>query len=258
MEEQHQKSTTPKRKFSKRTKIILWVVCGLALIGLNVGIFLIAYAINLEQIMADNLMSGVDKVRGWIEGSGAAPVFMFMLLQYVSMFVVFIPAGAISFCGGMLFGPLVGFFAAFVMCIAGNMTTFFLSRILGRKFVERMVSKRNLTRYEKYINGENLTLTTVFMLIPTMPADVLSYILGLTKIKWWKYLIICFLGRPWRTLLYVLLGSIAFAGLPVWYYIVITQVAIAAMILSLLYGDKLEAWVYGLFTRNREQGTENR
>ena len=67
--------------------------------------------------------------------------------------------------------------------VLDSQVAFYLARKLGKPFVEKVFSLEKLHSFENYFTNKNLFWTVVFLRM-IVPADVLSYALGLfSKIK---------------------------------------------------------------------------
>jgi len=77
----------------------------------------------------------------------------------------------------------------------GSLIAFFLSRKLGRPFVERILKQETIKKFD-YVSGEKgeFALFMIFLL-PALPDDAVCFIAGLTKIPIRKLMLIAFFGR---------------------------------------------------------------
>lgn len=98
--------------------------------------------------------------------------------------VVFTPIShySIGVVGGFLYGPWFGGLLNYIGRIIGHLIAFFIARSLGRKIAEKYVSSKTLDRYDKYVSNKSLILFLMYYL-PVFPDDELSYLAGLSKMK---------------------------------------------------------------------------
>ncbi len=212
---------------------------------------------NLTRFFNSTIVETAEKLKGYILGSNIPFGLAFILLQTLSVILIVLPAGAVSFLGGAMFGGLTGFLYSMIGTVAGGMLVFFLTRLLGRPFVRRMLKKKTFEKYEKKFNERSHMIVLVFMIFPIMPADVLCYLMGLTKMKWWHMLILNLVGRPWRTILYVALGASLSGGIPLLLYIVIFEAAVFMLFLAIRYGGKFEAAMFKRSEARRRKRAAN-
>lgn len=75
----------------------------------------------------------------------------------------------------------------------GSLLAFTISRKFGRPFISRFISLETIDKMEQKI-PEGLEIGFLLFLRVVLPADILSYALGLTKLEWRKYVLITLIG----------------------------------------------------------------
>lgn len=117
----------------------------------------------------------------------------------------------------------------------GSVIVFILCRKYGVKIVRRLVSLKEIHKFEKKIPEENLFLSTVFLRM-IIPVDILSYALGLfSKIKFWQYTIATFIGIIPFTILLSYLGTIPFI-----YQIIILLITLIIILSGLIIQQSIK------------------
>ena len=117
----------------------------------------------------------------------------------------------------------------------GSVIVFILCRKYGVKIVRRLVSLKEIHKFEKKIPEENLFLSTVFLRM-IIPVDILSYALGLfSKIKFWPYTIATFIGIIPFTILLSYLGTIPFI-----YQIIILLITLIIILSGLIIQQSIK------------------
>jgi len=124
-----------------------------------------------------------------------APV-IFMGLQVLQVVVAFIPGEITQLAGGWLFGTVAGTVYSIVGITLGSIFNFYVARLLGIRFVAAVAGKKNLERFESYVNTPRIfEILFILYLIPGMIKDVLSYVAGLSRMKLWGFVLISTVGR---------------------------------------------------------------
>jgi uncharacterized membrane protein YdjX (TVP38/TMEM64 family) len=141
-----------------------------------------------------------------------APVF-FIGLQVVQVLIAPLPGQAAGLAGGYVFGWKAGILYTIIGLAIGSWIVFFLSRKLGRAFVEKINGREALRDFEglflpkegtvgnlvdrSYRKSKESGLATFFMimLLPALPDDLVCFIGGLTKIPIWQLMIATIAGR---------------------------------------------------------------
>jgi uncharacterized membrane protein YdjX (TVP38/TMEM64 family) len=147
------------------------------------------------------------RLRLFIESFGPYAAFVFILTQILQVLVAPIPGEITGFVGGYLFGIVNGTLLSTVGLMAGSLIAFGITRRYGLKYVEKVVKKHYIDKFNHFITHKGLYLTFVFFLIPGFPKDSLCYLLGLTHIGFLDFLFMNLFGRLPGTLLLTLQGA---------------------------------------------------
>jgi Uncharacterized conserved protein len=120
--------------------------------------------------------------------------------------MVFIPSWALSMTGGIIFGSIKGFaLSMFGFFLSGSLA-FFLSRILGKSFVDNILQGKIL-KIDDSIEKNGLKIMFLLRLPPILPFDIVSYAAGLTKVKYKDFIIGSLLGVIPETIGYCFMGN---------------------------------------------------
>lgn len=127
-------------------------------------------------------------------------------LVYMIMFSV-IPSGSvIAIAGGMAFGMYWGTVYTMIGAVVGATVAFYISRLLGRGAVEKIV-KGKMLKIEDGIEKGGFFLILILRLIPIIPFNVISYGAGLTRIKYIDYIFATMIGIIPGVLVFTNLGD---------------------------------------------------
>lgn len=155
-----------------------------------------------------NFIEDPDSLSLWIAEAGIWGPIVFMLLNAAQVLLAIIPGGPFEVAAGALFGPWVGTLMCDIAMTTGGMITFFFVRKFGMKFIELFIDKEELATVKfLHTNGKYESLLFLFFLFPGTPKDLMCYVVGLTDIKWYKWLLINLVGRFPAILLSALGGS---------------------------------------------------
>ena len=178
----------------KFTKLILM---NKRLLQSVIAIILLA-AISVSIYYRDKF--NLELLQQWIDGAGWWAPFLFILV-YIVATVLFLPGSVLTLAGGAMFGPVIGTFCNITGASIGAGLSFLISRYLASNWV----SKRSGGTLKKLITGvekEGWRFVAFVRLVPVFPFNILNYALGLTKIRFFEYLI--------ATFVFMLPGAIAY------------------------------------------------
>jgi uncharacterized membrane protein YdjX (TVP38/TMEM64 family) len=169
----------------RRRVAILRGAVALVLIGI-----LIVAGLALIPTLGDR-----DRIAAVIERAGVWGPLVFIMIQALQVIAAPVSGQVTGLASGFLFGPLLGTVYCAIGGTIGCTVVFLLSRKLGRPFVEAIVNRRVMQRFD-YLTGSGgaLALLIIF-LVPIFPDDIISYIAGLTPVPVGRLVLVALFGR---------------------------------------------------------------
>lgn len=145
----------------------------------------------------------IESIKGIILGYGNYSFIIYIALQIVQIVVFFIPGDIMQISAGFIFGPIRGFLLSFFGICLGTSVVFFISRKLGKPFVNKIVSEKDtwiihkLEKFKEHPMKDKKLKKIVFFtyLIPGIPKDILGYICGVSEIKYKDFIIYSSIAR---------------------------------------------------------------
>ena len=181
-------------QFSSKLKNILLAI-------IFVGIFYLIMALALQTIGLGNAQLLVKKTGVW------API-VFVALCAASLIIAPLSGSSLFVVGGTLFGKHNAFLLSYLASIIGCSANFWISRKLGRKVAQKFIGKPNLEELDKFINKFKGSRSILYMvMVMPLSQDIVSYAIGLTKIKYTYFLIALILSSTIVISGYVYIGS---------------------------------------------------
>jgi uncharacterized membrane protein YdjX (TVP38/TMEM64 family) len=175
------------KKRKNNSKVILGIIILIVL-----GFFIYSYLtkgffysiVNLDQESLVNTLSSL----------GAFSFLAYIFLIVIG--IIFAPIHPFIFyvTGGIVFGPYLSWGLTMVGVAIGSSIAFKLSQKYGREFVDKHVSKKHTEKFDKISEKYGSIAIFLLRLNPLTSSDVWSYIAGLTKIKFWRFLGYTLLG----------------------------------------------------------------
>ncbi|MDP9480732.1 MAG: TVP38/TMEM64 family protein [Actinomycetota bacterium] len=150
------------------------------------------------------LFSDRERLRQAVEGAGPLAPAMFVLLLVAQAVLAPLPAPALAFAGGYLFGTFWGFVLTWLGALLGGVLCFWISRSLGRGYVARSTRLQGLDRR---VEEHGAVIVFVLRLIPLISFDAISYAAGLTGISFGRFFAATALGMAPGTFVFVYLGG---------------------------------------------------
>lgn len=184
-------------------KVIISLGSALVIASLAYG-----YRSDIQNIF-ETLSSGtvddlVILIRSWGIGAPIVSILLMVLQAYIAPIPSFLIAGA----NGLVFGTLGGIIISWIGGMLGAMGTFYLSRLLGSKFVKKYVKSNSLMqKVDEISQTHGMKAVFIGRLLPFISFDFLSYAAGLSTMKPWRFFLATAIGMIPGTTAYVLLGN---------------------------------------------------
>lgn len=181
---------------------------GIALIAFAV-VFSLASLLLIGKPLAEFMGSPENSpFRDWAADKGAWGVLAFIGLMIVQVVIALIPGEPFEIAAGMVFGIGFGTLWCMVAIVLGSAIIFGLVRLFGKKLVNIFFPDKELDDL-KFLNTaeKRNILFFLLMMIPGTPKDLLSYVAGLTKIKFWHWILIVAIARIPSVITSVIGGS---------------------------------------------------
>ena len=224
----------------KRHKWLLTLLLAVFLLG--GGAFL------LWQTGFFSSVGSLEEMRNYIERFAPYSHLFFFLIQLLSVVIAPIPSNVTALAGAVLFGMWPSFLMTWLAVAGGSVLVFWLARVLGQRFVERLVNQRVADKYLEVIRRKRDIFLILVFLFPFFPDDLICILAVLTDIPLHRFFLIVLLTRPWG-----LLVACAFGGsvltIPVWAMLLLGAAGVAVFAVCLKYGDRWEAALLERFKR---------
>jgi len=147
------------------------------------------------------------KLRSFIASFGPYAAFVFVLIQSLQVVFAPVPGEVTGFVGGFLFGNVTGVILSTAGLTIGSVMAFGIAHMFGIKFVEKIVKKHYIDKFNFFVTHKGLYITFILFLIPGFPKDSLCYLLGLTRMRFIDFILMNIFGRLPGTLMLTLQGN---------------------------------------------------
>ena len=175
------------KQYNRRRKLLAGISAGVVIVLAGLATwFLWDWLASFSQ----------EGLRDYIRSFGAAGWLVFLGLQILQVFIALIPGELLESAAGFVFGPFVGTLLCYIGIAIATCMVFLLTRKFGVKLVEVFISREKINQL-RFLNTEKKRDLLIFLVffIPGTPKDLLTYFVGLTEIRLWKFLAISLVAR---------------------------------------------------------------
>lgn len=219
------------KKTKKRatTAVILLAVVFLAVIGWVVGKPLVQFAENPE------------KFRAWVDSQGVWGRVAFVGMVIFQVLIALIPGEPLEIAAGYAFGTMEGTLLCLLGTTVGGTMVFLLVRKWGVRVLELYFPRERIESLKFMQNTPKVRVIAFFlMFLPGTPKDLLSYFMGLTKIRLSEWIVLSAVARI-PSIVTSTVGGSALGGKQYTLAIIVFAVT---LLISVVGGG-----LYGLYTR---------
>lgn len=151
-----------------------------------------------------------EMIRAYIRSFGVWAPVASVTLMVLQVVLAPIPASVVQLSNGVVFGIAGGAVLNLIGQMAGATIAFFISRTLGRGAAERLAGRIDEHGVvEHWLDRWGAKALLLVRMIPGMPSDFVSYLMGLTPMPARKYILFSFIGYIPQSIAYAWLGDYA-------------------------------------------------
>ena len=193
--------------------------------------------------------TSLEGIQRYIEAFSPYSQLVFLAVQLASVILAPIPSNITAAGGALLFGMWESFLLTWLAVVAGSVLVFWLARVIGQPFVERLVSRKVADKYLELIQRKRDIFLILVFLFPFFPDDLICILAGLTDIPLRRFVVIVLFTRPWGLLVSCALGG-SVLNIPIWAMVLLGLAGLALFLVGMKYGDR---WEEALLKRFRRQ-----
>ena len=175
----------------------------------TIFLLLITFLLTYIFIHYDFYIFFVDKQKAitFVNSFHPYDEVVFILLQILQVVVAHIPGEVTGLIGGYLYGPILGTVYSTIGLTIGSWIAFIIARFFGMPLVERVVTSDVLKKFDHFMEHRGILVSFFLFLIPGFPKDCLCYIMGVSHMPTWIFIVISTIGRLLGTVMLTMTGS---------------------------------------------------
>lgn len=186
---------------------ILTLVSILLLISLIVSYFTIDsfhdFVTNAYQILTSG---DKQKISEWVNQFGFWGPLLIIVCMIVQMFLIVIPSPLLMVVCVLAYGALWGSLLSYASIFAASTIGYWIGHIAGGPVVDKLLGKSKREKTAEYVENYGVWAVILARLSPFLSNDAISFIGGLIKMGYLKFMIATSIG------IIPLIGLIAYLG----------------------------------------------
>ena len=212
------------------------ILVSLGIVAMLVNTYLWPYLQPYYAIISDK-----EQVSALFRATGSWAPIVYILLEAGQVVTIFWPV-PLEIVGGFLFGLPLGIIYSMAGLTLGGVAAFLLGRWVLLRYVCRFVDPHKFLRFRKLMTREGSLAAFIIFLIPGVPKDFVSYILGLTRLSLKFFIVAAIVFRLPSTFLLTLQGSEAAKG-HYWLSVGLVGFNYFLAVLIIRYREYLYQWI---------------
>ena len=213
----------------------------IALASLLLWVYLILVLLGLKSIFATS-----ESLQEAVRSTGAWGIIVYIVIQFLQVTFIPLPAMVTTLAGTALFGPLLASVLSFIGIFLGSIFAFWLGDKFGEKICIWIVGKETTEKYSKLLYEKGKFLFFLMMLFPFFPDDALCLIAGMTSMSFRFFIVTILLTRPIGIVLTCYLGSgqiIPYHGWGLVIWGILIAIMIALFVCAYKFQPQIEEWL---------------
>lgn len=175
------------------TKRILAILKLILLLIIVAGIPAFLYFRFGSEIFSADAAS---RMVAYLKAHESTAALLIIGIQVLQVVICVLPGQPIQFAASYMFGVLGGLALSLIGAVIGVVISFYTAKILGRDAVHMIFGEEKVADYQKKLNsGKGLSIALLIYLIPGIPKDLVSYVAGISEMRFIPFLIVATLGR---------------------------------------------------------------
>jgi uncharacterized membrane protein YdjX (TVP38/TMEM64 family) len=192
---------------SKKSKLPLYL--SLLLVG---GVVLCYFTIpSVNHFFKDawSVLTSDDegRIKSWVEGFGWFGPVSLVLAMVIQMFLLVIPTTLIMVVAVLAYGPFWGSVISFAAVLTAATVGYFIGKYVGSQFVGRLLGEKTEEKVTSFVGDYGFWAVAVTRVNPFLSNDAISFVAGMVRMNYWKFILATLLGIAPLVLLLALTGS---------------------------------------------------
>lgn len=162
-----------------------WVIAALvaALVLIVAGYFLATVVWDIS------LTIDAEPFQEWVEDLGFwGPIAYIGVMAAATLFAP-IPNVPVFIAAGLAWGPVLGTVYSLIGQLIGSAAAFWIARRLGRRWLPRLIGAKNALKVDSMADTMGGQVVFLARMLPIVNFDWLSFVAGVTSIRFWVFMV---------------------------------------------------------------------
>ena len=175
---------------SSTTKSKLPLYISIALVfGIVTSYFLIPEVKEfLDEAWSVLTSDDEERVQIWVSGFGWLGPIVLVLAMIAQMFLLVVPSILLMVVSVLAYGPIWGSVIIIASVYAASTVGYFIGSYFGDTIVKRIIGKKSEKKVASFLDDYGFWAVIVTRLNPFLSNDAISFVGGLLRMGYWKFM----------------------------------------------------------------------
>jgi len=175
---------------SSTTKSKLPLYISIALVfGIVTSYFLIPEVKEfLDEAWSVLTSDDEERLQKWVSGFGWLGPIILVLAMIAQMFLLVVPSILLMVVSVLAYGPIWGSIIIIASVYAASTVGYFIGSYFGDTIVKRIIGKKSEKKVASFLDDYGFWAVIVTRLNPFLSNDAISFVGGLLRMGYWKFM----------------------------------------------------------------------
>ncbi|WP_424494338.1 TVP38/TMEM64 family protein [Salinimicrobium sp. GXAS 041] len=156
-----------------------------------------------------NVLTSDDnkRIKAWVDNFGWFGPLLLIVAMVAQMFLLVIPTIALMVVSILAYGPVFGSMIILIAVCAASSVGYFIGRYFGPVIVEKLIGYKNEKKIGAFIEDYGFWAVIVTRLNPFLSNDAISFVGGILKMGYWKFIGATLIGIAPLTIFIAIIGE---------------------------------------------------
>lgn len=129
-----------------------------------------------------------ERTKDWVAQFGWFGPVVIILTMIFQMFLLVIPTPVVMVVTILAYGPVIGSIILFIAIFLASSLGYFIGRYFGPVIVEKLIGYKTEKKISDFIEDYGFWTVIVIRLSPFLSNDAISFVGGVLKMGYWKFI----------------------------------------------------------------------
>lgn len=187
---------TEKKRITSVKKSRLPLYLSISLIAVLVLCYFVIPSVNSFFTEAWNVLTSNDeaRIKTWVEGFGWFGPIVIVLAMVAQMFLLVIPTILLMIVAILAYGPIWGSVIVFIAVYVASSVGYVIGKYVGTEFITSILGEKTIEKVSSFLEDYGFWAIVITRINPFLSNDAISFVAGILKMNYWKFIPATLLG----------------------------------------------------------------